>query len=55
MNAPLRNAIRDLLEEAKNCSQDNDGYIQGMSMHTIAMLLIEYNKYCKKHGRPVIE
>lgn len=54
MDKYLRAAIEDILRTSHRCSQDSLGYIQYMPMDQIAMLHLQYDKYCRKHFKPKV-
>jgi hypothetical protein len=43
-------SICRLLEQYRNCSVDNHGFVQGIHESWFENLCIEYEHYCKKHG-----
>lgn len=51
MNKYLRAAIEAVLRDADGCSADNLGYIQCMNSSNLAILRIEFEKDCRKHGK----
>lgn len=52
MNQYLRQAIETVIRDAQRCSVDTHGFVQHMDSTHLAVLVIEYDKYCKKQGYP---
>lgn len=52
MNKPLEDAIRGILREANALSTDTHGYLQHLPAHVVVILHLEFEKWCRKHGKP---
>lgn len=54
MNKYLRAAIETVIQDAQRCSVDSHGFVNCMDSTHLAVLVVEYEKYCKKNGYPLI-
>lgn len=54
MNKYLRAAIEAVIRDAQTCSVDNHGFVNCMDSSHLAVLVVEYDKYCKKNNYPRI-
>lgn len=51
MNKYLRSAIAAVLRDADSGRVDPLGYIHGLNVSHLAVLRIEFEKDCRKHGK----
>lgn len=54
MDKYLRASIERLLREAHQCSEDAHGFLQHIPTRLLADLQLQYDKYCRKHGKPKV-
>jgi len=54
MHQKLDKAIRDVIADAGKASLDEHGFLQYLDSGPITRLIVEFDLYCKKHGRPRI-
>ena len=50
MKQSLRDAIEAVIHDAKKGTVDAHGFVNYMDSAHLAVLVIEYDAYCKKHG-----
>lgn len=52
MRKSFREALEAVLKDAMKTSVDQHGYLQHMDSCHLAVLILEYDHYCRQHGLP---